>query len=101
MPQDPTYPLITYNRAGGARLYNLAGVAGRATPRISINSWADTYTGSKTLIDAVRASLDGFNGTLTTIKCDIRTAGAEIPFYEPDTGIYRFLQDYFVSHIET
>ena len=100
LPQDPTYPAITYNRVSGVRLHDLDGTAGRATPRLSINSWAATYAGCQTLAAAVRASLDGFNGTLTTIKCVISLEN-EIDLFEQDVSIYRILQDYFVSHIET
>ena len=100
VPQDPTYPAITYSRVSGVRLHNLAGTAGRATPRITINSWATTAAGRQTLADAVRASLDGFNGVLTTIKATIKI-DTDHARYENDTKIYRMIADYFVSHIET
>ena len=82
------------------RLNNLAGVSGRATPRISVNSWAGTYVGCQTLAAAVRASLDGFQGTLTAIKAVI-TLENEIDLFEDEVEVYRILQDYFVSHTET
>ena len=100
LPQAPTYPAVTYNRVSAPRVHNLAGVSGRSTPRISVNSWAKTYAGCQTLAAAVRASLDGFNGTLTTIKCVISLEN-EIDLFEPDVNVYRILQDYFVSHVET
>ena len=100
LPQDPTYPAITYNRVSAPRLHHLGGVAGRATVRLSYNSWAETYAGAQTLAAAVRASLDGFNGTLATIKCVISLEN-ESDLYEQDVEIYRILQDYFVSHVET
>ena len=82
LPQNPTYPALTFGRVSGVRLHNLAGVAGRGTPRIQIDSWAKTYLGAQALAAAVRASLDGFNGTLTTIKATIRIDN-EIDFDEP------------------
>jgi hypothetical protein len=101
LPQKPTYPAITYSKVSGERLHTLAGAAGRAMPRISISAWSDVgYASVQTLAAAIRASLDGFNGTLTTIQTNI-ILDNEIDFYEDDTRVYRILQDYRLSHTET
>lgn len=103
LPQSPTYPAITYHRVSGVRLHHLGGVSGRAVPRISFSMWAQTYTGCQALAAAVRQSLDGFNGTLTTIKALIEIEN-EFDLFEDEAsenGVFRIVQDYFCSHLET
>ena len=99
LEQSVTYPAISYNKVSAPRVHNLAGVAGRAFARISYNSWAETYVGCQTLAAAIRASLDGFQGTLTTTTCVI-TLENEIDLFEDEVNVYRIVQDYFVSHAE-
>jgi len=99
LPQDPTMPALVSSRVSGQRLHNLSGVAGRGMPRITIDCWASTYAGSKTLAAAVRSSLDGLNGLLTTINASIKIDN-EIDDYEDDTGLYRVIQDYIINHLE-
>ena len=101
VPQAPTYPAITFRRVSGVRLHHLGGVSGRATPRISIISLTNTsYADCQTLAAAVRASLDGFNGLLTTIKASIRIEN-ELDLSEEEVEVHGILQDYFISHVET
>ena len=73
-----------------------------AHPRIRFDIYANTYLGVYALSDAVRADLDRFNGTLTTIKASI-TLENELDFETTEQGvnIYRVMQDYFVNHLET
>lgn len=100
LPQNPTLPAVTFSRVSGLRVHNLGGVSGRARPRISISSWASTYAGVQALAAAIRASLNGFKGTLATIAADIRIDN-EIDLYEEEPKVYHIVQDYFVNHIET
>lgn len=107
LPQKPTLPAITFSKVSGVRMHNLSGTAGRAVARISFNCWATTYLGAQAVAAAVRASLDGFAGTLSdsgspaeTIRTNILLDN-EIDFYEDETGVYRILQDYTLSHTET
>lgn len=102
LPQDPSYPAIIYSRVSGVRLHNLDGPAGRAMPRLSIDCWSETYVGAQALAAAVRASLDGFNGSLATLKAVILIEN-EIDLFDADAGqegAYRIVQDYIVNHEE-
>lgn len=102
LPQKPTYPAVTYSRVSGERLHNLGGTSGRARMRLSISSWATTYVGAQALAAAIRASLDGFNGTLTTIDAVILIENEiDLSEDEPNPDLYRILQDYMVNHTET
>lgn len=102
LPQQPTYPALTYNRVSGPRLHDLQGSARRAMPRITINSWAEDYDVALVLAQAVRLCLDGFIGRLTTLQATIRIEN-EIDLFEDEAGtggVYRILQDYMINHSE-
>lgn len=117
LPQAPRYPAITYNRVSRDTEHHLLGPVGRDVARISINSWASTYAGAKALADTVRLALDGYRGPFLSLASPavlITTVGAthldnEIDLYEEDAedpatqkkGIFRVLQDYFISHTES
>lgn len=114
LPQDPTYPAITYQRISGERRHDLQGASGIGHPRISVSCWATTYAGVKALAAAVRKALDGFRGTLSSADSPPLTVTAlavmienEIDLFEPDAsadgrrGIHRVVQDYTVTHRET
>jgi len=99
LPQNPTYPAIVFRRISGPRLRHITGASGRGDGRIQIDSWATTYTGAQTLAAAVRASLHGYIGLLTTLKVAITLAN-EIDDYDEDAEKYRVIQDYTLAHTE-
>lgn len=97
LEQNPTYPAITYQRISGRSLRTLAAAADRIESRIQVSSWAETYLGALALADAVRASLDGFNGTLTTLDAQIFLE-LQLDDFEEVPRVYRVIQDYAVLH---
>lgn len=101
LPQNWTKPAISYQRVSGVRFRNLAGPAGRATPRIQIDCWAESYSGARTLAEAVRSAMDGYAGLMGTTTVGSVVLESDIDFYEPDTDIYRVSMDFWISHIET
>ena len=99
LPQDPTYPAASYQRISGPRMQELAGATDRAMARIQIDSWAVTYAGAQSLAAAIRESLNGFIGTLTTHHAVIRLDN-ERDWYESEAGVYRVIQDYTCNHTD-
>lgn len=99
LPQNATLPALTYQRISGPRLRHLGGSSSFGTARIQINCWAATYLGSQLLAAAVRASLNGFIGNLTTLKVSI---GLENEFddYDEESREWRIVQDYVIQHTE-
>ncbi len=100
LPQKPTYPAITYAQASGVRLRILEGPAGRARPRISINSWADTHETMDAVADAVRAALDGYAGPMGDLNVGSVVLDNEFETFEEEARMHRKLQDYIISHEE-
>ena len=100
LPQGPTMPAITYSRISGPRIETMAGPSGMAFPRVQVDSWASTYAGVKALADAVRKALDGYRGTIVSIRVGGIIMDGELDLYEPGVEEYRVTQDYIVWHDE-
>lgn len=87
MPQDPTLPVITYQRMGAEHLTALSGFVGLENAHIRISSWATRYDVVKELAEDVYVTMDGaaaFKSILTD----------DSDGYDPDTGLFYVLQDY-------
>lgn len=59
LPQDPTYPAITYQEISGPRDYTQQGADGVTTYRVQLDLWANTFEEVIPLRDAVEASVSG------------------------------------------
>jgi hypothetical protein len=105
LPQAPTLPALTYNQVSAVRVRDLTGPAGKSRHRVSISCWATTYAGARALADAVRQSIDGFQGTWQDTQVGSVTLDNEFDLFEegagrPEVGIHRVVQDYIISHLE-
>jgi len=101
LPQMPTFPAITYSRVSGARVDILKGISGLAKPTFQFDLWTESYNTVKSLADAVRESLNGYQGTLdgeTAYRVKILN---EVDNFEEELGVYRVIQDFEVFHRET
>jgi hypothetical protein len=89
-PQASALPALVFNTISGAPVYTDDGEAGLEEARIQIDCWAETYSASKTLAGAVKASLSAFSGTssgvtfqniLIITERDRREGGSNAPEY--------------------
>jgi hypothetical protein len=101
LPQDWTAPAITFQRISANRWRHLAGPAGRNAVRVQIDCYAATYNGAKTLAEAVRGVLDGYTGTMGTFTVGAVSLENDLDGYNADTDIYRIVQDFIFSHVES
>jgi hypothetical protein len=101
-PQASALPALVFNRISGAPVYTDDGEAGLAESRIQIDCWAETYSVSKALASAVKASLSGFVGAssgvtvqniLIITERDRRESGSNAPEY-----LYRVNLEFSVWH---
>jgi len=100
LPQSPTYPLILYTKITGMRDHTLRGASGHAHPRFQIEAWAKTYTGAKTLADAIRDALDDYTGTAAGTVIGSCLIDSEQDMYESEIEVYRVVSDWFIWHEE-
>ena len=100
LPQGVTLPAVRYQLIAQTRLRNLGGGAGRATPVLQIDCFADGYVAAKALAAAVRARIGDFNGILSTLRAVIAIE-TERDDYDDTVKADRVIQDYRISFNET
>lgn len=102
-PQGTAAPFITYQRISGERTRDTRGPTGRSRSRIQVDGYAAGYAGAKTLANAVRHALDGYRGTVATIRVWSIALESDVDFYEDavDPPLYRVSMDFIVTFDET
>ena len=64
--KDPNAPYIVYRRLNTDRLRSHGGTELRATVRIMMTCWAETFDAAISLANKVRTCVDGVKGTWTS-----------------------------------
>jgi hypothetical protein len=106
-PEGADLPALVITLEGREHQAHATAASGLARSDIEIDCQATTYSGAKTLADAVRGELDGFQtaamGTATVrrVSCVGEIDHYEQPLDESDSGVYHVFQDYDFWHLET
>jgi len=100
LPQNPTYPVLTYQRIDGPREHCMSEDAGVAHPRIQIDAWGETAASVKAVATQVRSALQRWDDATTSPVILDTLLDNDEASYEPDVNIHRFRQDYIVWHRE-
>lgn len=100
-PQDPTFPLIVYNRISGSRFESLAGSSGLARPRFQFDVYATTYSSAKAVAEQIRLALQGFRGTVASVDIQAVNYNGDSDNYEEDSELYVVSLDFEIIHAET
>jgi hypothetical protein len=90
VPTDGTYPCIVYQRVSTLQVRSHQGNE-IERPRFQISCWAKTYTGAKTVSEAVKTVLD-----LNQVNFKLATKENELDDKEVETNLYRKLLDFYV-----
>lgn len=110
LPQNPTYPALTYQRISGNSHFHQTGLTGLGEGRIQVTCWAQKaekgggdYPQVKDLREAVRLALAGFQGTAGGV--DIRsvdfTNDLDIQTEDNDRlGLKQNVLDFVIRHVE-
>lgn len=101
MPEQVDYPAISYFCVDSPSVQTLLEASGLAHPRFQVNAWANDYTASKRVIEAVRLALDGINSmTISTASGAVQVRGIrwedERDTYEHETRTFRTMRDFIV-----
>ena len=103
IPQGATIPCLTYQRISTPRIstHDSSGSSGDLiSPRFQFDVWAETLASTKTIMDTLRAALNGKSGTIGEDPNDLVIGSAlaenEQPDYDPDIQLYRGRSDYII-----
>lgn len=97
-------PAIAYTQISGPRILTHDEAAGSslAQKRYQLDAWAETYAEAHAIALQVRTALDGYRGTVTSGADSLTLQGVliegERDDYDPETRIYRVIQEYTVWH---
>lgn len=104
LPQGVTLPAIAYQRISGVREHTHDKTGDLARPRFQWTCVATTYSSAKALANAVRAALDNYRATASTVVIEAIYVENEIDVFNEseDQGdsTYGVLVDATVWHHE-
>jgi hypothetical protein len=88
MPDNVTFPAISYQTSFGSQIESFTGYSGLRNPVINIDTWASSAGAAKDLAEKVRAALHGYSGTYGDITIDNVLEWSFIDMYDSDTEIF-------------
>lgn len=94
LPQNPTYPAITYQRVAGVRINSLSGYSTLENPVMQVDVWAKTYEEAISLSGAVITAMENS----TSFKCTLPHTPIDI--YEDEIEAYRREMDFSIWNNE-
>jgi hypothetical protein len=97
MPEDYTFPLVTWQRVSTSNVYarDRDAAPGRAKVRVQFNCYASTGGATSALADQVAAAWDGHNGTGCPLgKCFVVNRSMT---WQQSTNMYRQIVDVMVE----
>lgn len=94
LPQNPTYPTVTYFKVSNARHHDLDV----AMPRYQIDVWAESYITARQVADNIRKALQRESGNWSGISVIQAVYEGETDLYEEDTELYHIAQDFKIIY---
>lgn len=67
-PQQPTFPLCTFQRISSMRVHAMGADVGLANPVVQVTAWGRTYTESANVAGQVRAALQDYAATVGGVE---------------------------------
>ena len=80
LPDDVTYPAITYSRVSTERITTLSGSTGLARASFQVSAWSPDYLEVLTVASGIRQALDGIEGTLIENQIDLFDTTARVHY---------------------
>ena len=85
-PQNPTFPLVTFNLIGRPREQAVNDTVISRSSLFQVDAWDDDYHGVVTLATQLESCLSGMTGT--TVTFGSREIMNELDLFDPETGLY-------------
>lgn len=100
IPSDASLPAVAYQRISTARVRSHEGPSNLSHTRIQFTCVADSYSAVKSVADQIRAALDGYRGTMSTLRVDGVSIENEIADYVETSDLYIQRLDALIWHYE-
>ena len=93
LPQDVTYPAITFNRVSTERIQTLSGSTGLARASFQVSAFSPDHTEMLTVASGIREALDGNEGTLIENQIELYDQTARVHYANLDFAIWHTEKD--------
>jgi len=101
LPQDPTYPALTYFRVSALRHSSMGNDTGLVEKRIQVSSWAKLYSEVNDLAERVRDAMQRTRGVFSGVEIlDIFMDGDGPEIWEDEVDVYQAITDCNVIYRE-
>lgn len=99
--QEVAPPFVRFWRVGVRRPDTLDGHNGSVRATVQVDCFSKTYGEMKSMLDAVRLSLDGFKGTAGTEEVKGSRMISERDFFDEEAELFVGSADFNIWYIET
>ena len=96
LPQNPTYPAVTYGRVSTVRPSAMGLDTGDAQSRVQVDSWDSTELGTLNVSEQVRGALQRWTGTAGGVQVTHGHVANQMMVYEEDVEKWRVIQDFIL-----
>jgi len=97
LPQTPTLPACTYFRVS----YRRVDAIDIPTVRVQVTCWASTYSGARTLADAIKKASGHRKGTSAGLDICYSSVANDLELRDATTGYFYVPVDFMVTYRET
>lgn len=100
MPDKTPMPAITYFRVSGPRVEHFQGSSTLAHPLYQIDAWGKTLREVINLSSKIRNALQGYAGTIASVRIQGILFENDTDLYEEDTETYHRAMDFRIWYDE-
>lgn len=94
--QNAKMPCIVYARITVTRTQTLCGTDRKARAVMRIDSYDKAYRSAKLLAEVLRHTLTDFSGDMYGTRVSLVAMDSEVDLDDPEPGLYRVSQTYFI-----
>ena len=100
LPEPAVLPATVYQKIDAHGSYAHGTARGLMTARYQVTHWASTLAEAEALATAYRHCLDGFHGTMGSVRVDSIMCEDGPDLDEPTADATRVIRDYFITYAE-
>jgi hypothetical protein len=100
LPENPTYPAVTYQRISAVRASAMSTDTGLVQTRVQVSIWSTLYSEAKSVKEQVRAALQRWRGTVLGLVIEDTFIENETDLYQPEIPVYHLPVDATVHYVE-
>lgn len=99
-PQGAQLPRIIYSRIATQRTQTLCATDGKVRTAMQVDCYSKTFKEAKQLAKVVQQTLTDFTGDMMGTRVSTVILDSEVDLDDPDPGLYRVSQTYFIWYKE-